>query len=57
MPEKTTARIVVTVDCYDCAPEDVAARMAKQMPDDLAWYSIGSDGEFEIIGAQVAPQS
>lgn len=50
---ETTAEITVTVTCYDCTPQLVAARMAARMPGDPAWYSVGG-GEFEITGAKVS---
>lgn len=51
-PAERTAKITVTVVCYDCEPEEVAARMADRMPDDVPWYTIGPAGEFEIIDAR-----
>jgi hypothetical protein len=51
-PAERTAKIAVTVVCYDCGPEEVAARMADRMPDDVRWYTIDPAGEFEIIDAR-----
>lgn len=49
---EVTAEIAVTVICYDCTPEQAAARMAERMPNDVAWYTVG-DGEFEVTAARI----
>ena len=47
------AKVLVTIVCYDCTPEEAAEKMADH-PQDLTW-STTKHGEFEIIDAAVAP--
>jgi hypothetical protein len=45
------AKIILTVICHDCTPEQAAERI-RQMPNPSHW-AVSGYGEYEIAGAQV----
>jgi len=45
--------VLVTVRLYDADPAEVVTRM-RTMPNDVPWYTVSGDGEFEIIAAELA---
>lgn len=44
-------KVLLTVRVYDGDPADAVARLGRN-PDDLAWYTLPGDGEFEILEAE-----